>query len=281
MTRPRRKLTIARTGSLIGANEFLKAAGCAPFFHESLWKEKGRERERERETGRRKKCTRRYHVFIGPRLVRGLRTVVRFYGRFSCALARLTRSGRGDARLETRLAYESPLKRFPLSFQRRIRRGLFFLSRGGKPWMEPRGKGGERSKSSRCTWLWCKVCAWMALIRRIENRVWLRAVWERVRERGKYGVVVEEGGRLNRNVFMPGEVGWIWFGWFYLVVDRWLVYEIDRALWFKECLEIIIVWCILWSWIGSGTIWKAGFVSLRGEWRNEMEMEWWIAMIDW
>lgn len=45
MTRPRRKLTIARMGSLIGANEFLKAAGCAPFFHESLWKEKGGERK--------------------------------------------------------------------------------------------------------------------------------------------------------------------------------------------------------------------------------------------
>lgn len=29
-----------------------------------------------------------------------------------------------------------------------------------------------------------------------------------MRERGKYGVV-EEGGRLNRNVFMLGEVGWI------------------------------------------------------------------------
>lgn len=152
---------------------------------------KGEGRREEAQTEAEKVYTyiysRWYHVFIGPRLVHGPWTVVRFYDRFSCtAAAWLTQSGR--ERGDTRLAYEFPLKRFRYRF-----RGSTSMSRSLLPlpprlsrekencgWNLLKGKRKKKSWGAWCSDVHVVVArfvrndnAWMALIRRIENRVWL------------------------------------------------------------------------------------------------------------
>lgn len=190
LTRPRRKLTIAWTRSLIGVNEFLKAC-----VSESWWKENRKGERKSADRGGKNIYTlsmiSRIHR-LSPRPW----TVVRFYDRFSCTAAWLTQSGKRERRCEAGIRI--PPKTVPLSFQRLeeyVATSSFLPPPSSFPRERNLWKGWRRRRSESTNAIHVVVVrfarndnAWMALIRRIENRVWLYGVWRR---KGRVSMVME------------------------------------------------------------------------------------------
>lgn len=135
-----------------------------------------------------------YHVFIGSRLVREPSSDFTTDSR--APRLGLTQSGKRERRCEAGIRI--PPKTVPLSFQR-LEEYVATSSCLPPPSSFPRErnlwKGWRRRRSESTKAIHVVVVrfarndnAWMALIRRIENRVWLYGVWRR---KGRVSMVME------------------------------------------------------------------------------------------